>query len=118
MPGAVLHAADEKNRQGSRIALRADLAADLAQWTADKLTAAQDAAKAAGGPVPMTLPAGTRLFRVPAALHVILDRDLVAAGIGKRDNRGWTVDVHALRTTFGTLLSKGVATNRAGGHAA
>jgi hypothetical protein len=32
---------------------------------------------------------------------------LRAAGIDKRDGRGWTVDVHALRTTFGTLLSKG-----------
>lgn len=53
----------------------------------------------------------------------ILGRDLVAAGIArlvldsegrrridKRDDRGRTVGVHALRTTFGTLLSKdGVA---------
>lgn len=30
-----------------------------------------------------------------------------AAGIAKRDERGRTVDVHALRYTFGTLLSKG-----------
>src|SRR5262249_41545367 len=49
----------------------------------------------------------------------ILDRDLVAAGIArrvkvngkwtidKRDDRGRSLDVHALRTTFGTLLSKG-----------
>ena len=29
------------------------------------------------------------------------------AGIAKRDERGRTVDVHALRHTFGTLLSKG-----------
>jgi hypothetical protein len=29
------------------------------------------------------------------------------AGIPKRDDRGRTVDVHALRHTFGTLLSKG-----------
>jgi site-specific recombinase XerD len=33
-----------------------------------------------------------------------------AAGIPKRDDRGRTVDVHALRHTFGTHLSKnGVA---------
>ena len=37
----------------------------------------------------------------------ILDRDLLAAGIDKADERGRTVDVHALRTSFGTLLSKG-----------
>jgi hypothetical protein len=40
-------------------------------------------------------------------LHRILDRDLKPAGIAKRDDRGRTLDVHALRTTFGTLLSKG-----------
>ena len=37
----------------------------------------------------------------------ILNRDLAAAGIPKVDERGRTVDVHALRHTFGTLLSKG-----------
>ena len=37
----------------------------------------------------------------------ILDRDLLAAGINKADERGRTLDVHALRTSFGTLLSKG-----------
>jgi len=34
-------------------------------------------------------------------------RDLVLAGIPKRDERGRTLDVHALRHTFSTLLSKG-----------
>src|ERR1039457_7704408 len=47
------------------------------------------------------------LFTVPAGLLRILDRDLKAAGIAKVDERGRTLDVHALRTTFGTLLSKG-----------
>jgi len=32
----ILEAADEKNREGSTIPLRADLAADLRQWLADK----------------------------------------------------------------------------------
>ena len=44
---------------------------------------------------------------MPAGLVRILDRDLRLAGISKRDDRGRTVDVHALRHTFGTLLSKG-----------
>jgi integrase len=65
-----------------------------------------------------TLSADTPLFTIPAGLVRILDRDLVAAGIArrvevssgkwkidKRDERGRTVDVHALRHTFGTLLS-------------
>ena len=33
-------------------------------------------------------------------------RDLAAAGIPKRDERGRTIDVHALRHTFGTHLSR------------
>lgn len=47
------------------------------------------------------------LFVVPAGLVRILDRELLAAGIQKRDERGRTIDVHALRTSIGTLLSKG-----------
>ena len=44
---------------------------------------------------------------VSSRLRAILDRDLKLAGIPKRDDRGRTVDVHALRHTFGTHLSKG-----------
>ena len=44
---------------------------------------------------------------MPAGLVRILDRDLLLAGILKRDERGRTIDVHAMRHTFGTLLSKG-----------
>jgi len=65
------------------------------------------------------LPAATPVFDVPAGLIRILDGDLIAAGVARRvevapgkwkidetDERGRTIDVHALRTTFGTLLSK------------
>ena len=58
------------------------------------------------------MPLDTPLFTVPAGLVRILDRDLTAAGIPKRDERGWTIDVHALRHSFGTLLSKGGVTPR------
>ena len=128
-PSLVLAAADEKNREGSTLPLRADLAADLRAWLADKAQAAQEAAGdvlavafderhqdeagglgghvlrlPAAGP---TLPPDTPVFTVPAGLVKILNRDLKLAGIAKRDDRGRTVDVHALRHTFGTLLSKG-----------
>ena len=108
-PYADLAPEDEKNREGSQIALRRDLAAELAAWIADK---ASRQAQAAEGCLPLTgqpgaLPANTPLFDVPAGLLRILDRDLVAAGIPKRDERGRTVDVHAMRHSFGTLLSKG-----------
>jgi len=109
---ADLDAADEKNRQGSEIMLRDDLAADLGQWLADMLERRQREANALGEPIPAWLPGDTPIFTVPAGLHRILDRDLKRAGIAKRDERGRTLDVHALRTTFGTLLSKGGVTPR------
>ena len=110
VPMAALDAADEKNRHGSEIILRDDLALDLHAWLAEKLALVQEEAGRAGQPIPAKLPADTPLFAVPNGLVKILDRDLKAAGIPKRDERGRTLDVHALRHTFGTLLSKcGVA---------
>ena len=114
----VLDAADEKNREGNTIPLRGDLAADLRAWLAEK---AEDAAEGLSSlrfegstkgnrGAEYGLPADSPLFTVPAGLIRILDRDLAAAGIPKTDDRGRTVDVHALRHTFGTQLSRaGVA---------
>jgi integrase len=48
-----------------------------------------------------------RVFNVPASPIRILDPDLKVAGIEKRDEFGRTIDVHALRHSFGTLLSTG-----------
>jgi len=106
-PTAALNAADEKNRRGSTIQLRDDLAADLRQWLAEKLRLAQDEARGKGEAIPMRLAADVKLFTVPAGLVRILNRDLEMAGIPKKDDRGRTVDVHALRHTMGTHLSKG-----------
>ena len=83
-----LEAKNEKNRQGNAIPLRSDLAEELRSWIISNKLA------------PSAL-----LFTVPAGLRRILDRDLDAAGIPKRDERGRTIDVHALRTTFATMLS-------------
>ena len=101
-----LDAADEKSRQGNAVAIRDDLAEDLRRWIGDKLVKLQQVTKDTGEPIPMRVPSDMLLFDVPAGLLRILDRDLKAAGIPKRDDRGRTVDVHAMRTTFGTLLSK------------
>ncbi len=101
---AVLNAADEKNRQGSNIPLRADVATELSWWLGERLGELQKQARKSGKPIPARLPASTPLFHIPSGLTRILDRDLAAAGIPKRDERNRVVDVHALRVTFGTHL--------------
>ena len=107
IPHVELDAADEKNREGNGVVIRADLADDLRAWLADKLAGLQADARRRGEPIPARLPADTPVFDVPTGLVRIFDRDLKRAGIPKRDERGRTLDVHALRTTFGTLLSRG-----------
>jgi site-specific recombinase XerD len=112
LPGIQLNAADEKNREGNFQPLRADLVADLREWLADKLARLQAEARQAGLPIPIRLPPNTPLFYVPGKLRMILDRDLKAAGIPKRDDRGRTLDVHALRHTFATQLARSGAPQR------
>ncbi|MFO0493402.1 MAG: tyrosine-type recombinase/integrase, partial [bacterium] len=114
----MLNARDEKNRRGSEIPLRTDLAADIRSWLADRLAWAQTAARDAEEPIPAALPSDEPLFVVPDGLIRIFDRDLVFAGLArvesrdgkevviKTDDRGRTIDIHALRHTFGTHLSK------------
>jgi hypothetical protein len=104
---AVLDAADEKNREGSIIPIRGDPAADLRDWLAEKLKRLQNEARRLGKPIPARLPGDMSVFNVPVNLLRCLNRDLKLAGIPKRDERGRTLDLHALRTTFGTLMSKG-----------
>ena len=106
-PYVVLEACDEKNREGSQIALREDLVSDLQKWLAHKLRLLQREARRRDEPVRARLPSDTPVFDVPEGLVKILDRDLKAAGIPKRDERGRTIDVHAFRHTLGTHLSKG-----------
>jgi integrase len=101
---AILNPADEKNRQGSKIPLRADLAAELSSWIEERLEDFRSEARDNRKPIPARLPASTPLFNVPSGLTRILDRDLAVAGIPKRDERNRVVDVHALRVTFGTHL--------------
>ena len=110
LPYAELAAGDSKNREAATLPLRADLAADLRAWLALRLDEAREEAREAGLPVPMRPDASLTLFNVPGKLCKILARDLKAAGIAKRDDRGRVVDVHALRHSFGTMLSRaGVA---------
>lgn len=100
-PFAILAAGDEKNGQGSEIPLRADLVVELRAWIAEKCEGFNGSDKEFS-----QLP----LFSVPTSLLRALNRDLAAASIPKKDDRGRVVDVHAMRMTLATMLNKaGVA---------
>ncbi len=96
-----LSAGDEKNRQGNDIPIRPDLAAELLDWIKSKQDLRQTVR------IDGELDSNEPLFTVPDKLVRILNRDLAAAGIPKVDERGYSVDVHAMRHSFGSLLSKG-----------
>jgi hypothetical protein len=89
-PHVKLRASDEKNRRGSSLPLRNDLASDLRAWIAER---------------PDDTCADEPIFQVPAGLVRVFDRDLAVAGIAKKDVEGRSLDIHALRTTFATHLS-------------
>lgn len=118
VPYLILHARHEKARRGSEIPLRKDLAAELRAWLDDKLALLQAEARERDEPIPARLPPTTKLLTVSNGLIRIFDRDLAFAGIArmekrngkevvfKTDERGRTVDIHALRHTFGTHLCR------------
>jgi integrase len=111
----LMNSDETKNRQRAGIPLRADLADDLRSWLATLRNERHGAIDTEGERVALTfrpgggnaLPLDTPLFTVPKGLVRILDRDLKVAGIPKRDERGFTIDIHSMRFSFATLLSKG-----------
>lgn len=105
VPYIELAAADSKGRKAAQQPLPRALAADLRVWLADRLAWFQGEARASGGPVPESLPPAAKLFTMPAKLSKILNRDLKAAGIVKKDHRGRVLDVHSFRHTYITTLA-------------
>jgi hypothetical protein len=104
-PYATLKAEDEKSRRGAEILLRADLAKDLSRHITERLRVQQQACKREERPIPARTPADAPLLLVPSDAIRALDRDLAAAGVSKRDERGRSFDMHAFRTTFNSLLA-------------
>jgi integrase len=92
-----VRASISKNGKTDTLPVRADLADRLRDWKTDS----------------GSLEPNARVFNVPAALFKILDRDLAAAGIPKRDPEGRTIDVHAMRHTTASYLARGGVAPRA-----
>jgi integrase len=88
-PCLILPGSATKNRETADIPLRADLVDDLKQWL-----------KATGKS------GSDRVFKVSPDLNKLLKRDLKWAGIPYKDQHGRTIDVHALRHTTATHLSR------------
>ena len=101
-----LPAKDDKARRGAQIPLRPDLAQALKAHLIERLETTQREALRNGAPIPVRLDPTSHLFTVPRAFYKIMNRDLAFAGINKRDDRDRVLDVHSLRMTFGTHLSK------------
>jgi integrase len=103
-PAIVLRGADAKNGKRATLPLRGDVAAELRAWIDEKTEAVCGQRVGVAGVVRVV--DDVPLFDVPDKLVRILDRDLAAAGIPKRDDRGRTVDVHAMRGTFASHLAR------------
>ena len=90
-----LSAGDEKARRGvDGQDIPRELAEDLAAWLAERKAKPRD-----------------RLFPVSCTIKAF-DRDLAAAGIAKHDERGWVLDIHALRKTYTSWLQRAGASLR------
>ena len=114
IPYLVLEAANAKNRKRTEIPLRSDLAKELTEWVDDRRNVLSGHSGVSEGVLSLAaargvqLPLDTPLFpNISQQFVKVLDRDLAAAGIPKRDERGRSIDVHALRHTYCSLLSAG-----------
>ncbi len=104
-PFLELRAESAKNRKTAKIPLRRDVADELVLHVTRRLKEAQRAAREARRPIPALLSPQSGLAVVPDALVKIFKRDCAHAGLPQTDARGRSIDVHALRTTFGSHLA-------------
>ena len=89
-----LRASTTKNGQNDTLPLREELAAELKAWIAGRRV------------VSFKSDSEMLFTGIAEKMTKVFDRDLKFAGIPKRDGRGRTVDVHALRHTFATSLAR------------
>jgi len=104
-PHINLAAKDEKARRGAQIPLQASLAAELSAYLENRRKRSISE-RGASVVAFRSAPGDEKLFPMPGSMRKAFEGDCRAAGIPKRDERGRTVALHALRHTFGTWLSQ------------
>ena len=112
-----LRAADEKARRGAHIPLPGDLAAEVASHI-DRVSRSRRVGHPGAFSNMVKFGAADDdplLFDLPGKMTQVFDRDLIAAGLAakdekgrtvKKDARGRTLDIHCLRHTFATWLAQ------------
>jgi integrase len=92
-PHVRVSAAIAKSRKEQTVPLRSDLVAMMRRRLAERKP-------------------NDRIFEIPVNLIERFNADCRRAGIAKRDAEGRTIDIHSLRTTFGTYLALSGVTPR------
>lgn len=113
-PTVTLRAEHEKARKGATLPLQGDLASRLSKYLQDRIAWDRADSERLGKPIPARLDEKAPLFpNAPTSVRVF-DRDLVAAGLAYRDERGKivktdargrTLDIHSLRGTYASMLA-------------
>ena len=98
----LLQSENEKNSKGSRIPLHADLRVALMEYREDRIKRLAGDCTA----FPGAFDHEPFFDELPVKMSKVFNQDLEAAGISKKDGAGRVLDVHALRTTFGTMLAR------------
>jgi len=109
VPHIALRAADEKARHGAQVPLPASLAGMPVGYIAERrrrlvgLPGASDADSVSVFPGALD---NAALFDLPGSMIRVFDADLTAAEIEKTDPQGRTLDIHALRHSFCTIVGR------------
>jgi integrase len=85
-----IEAAKTKNRKADVLPMRPDLVLSVKEWVSEH-----------------SIHSHERIFRFNKhTIREVFYKDLAAAGIERQNSDGRSLDVHALRKTFGTMLAK------------
>jgi len=105
VPHIELKAANEKARRGAQVPLPEELAKELDTYVAERRKRIMVYPSNSITPFPGTWETAP-LFDMPEKMTKVFDADLKEAEIVKKDAQGRTLDIHALRHSFCTLVAQ------------